>query len=122
MAATNVLLTGSRVILLNVASTTYSLATNAFNIGGQLLNEGLVATGNQLYPHLVTFMENIIDGDRTRQLTLSNAPLAAVSLPQEINSTPLPSNVTAVEPNGGITIQISIENPAPEAIQSVEAV
>ena len=47
---------------------TVSLATNIFSISGQVLQHGLAATGNQLYPHLVQFMENVIDGDQPQRL------------------------------------------------------
>jgi hypothetical protein len=56
------------VVLYNVATTTYSLAWNAVSLGGQLLQNGVVATGNSLYPHLISFMENIIDGDNVPRI------------------------------------------------------
>ena len=56
------MLVGGRYLVYNVATATYSIATGIFSIGGTLVQQGLSATGQQLYPQLVNFMENIIDG------------------------------------------------------------
>jgi hypothetical protein len=101
-AAANVVLENGRVLLYNVATRTYSLATNLFSISGQILRNGLVATGNQLYPHFVDFMGNVIDGERrhiTNQPTNNNptTPLAT-NAPPELSVDEIESSIPKDQP------------------------
>lgn len=75
-AAANLILVSGRHVAYNVATASYAIATGIFSLGGTLLQQGLTATGQQLYPHLVSFMENVIDGGNVQpspqQITDSN--------------------------------------------------
>jgi hypothetical protein len=100
-AAANVVLENGRVLLYNVATTTYSLATNLFSISGQILRNGLVATGNQLYPHFVDFMGNVIDGERrhiTNQPTINPTTPLATNPPTELSVDEIESSIPKDQP------------------------
>lgn len=63
--AGNQILEGGRVVAIQVASATLAIATNVIQFSFQLLQGGITNFGNQLYPHLIAFLETVIDGSNT---------------------------------------------------------
>lgn len=92
--ASNQILEGGRVVAIQVATATLAIASNVIQFSFQLIQGGITNFGNQVYPHLMTFLENVIDGSNGTDSTNPSSSTTNLSISDQMQANPMNTPTT----------------------------